>query len=372
MYIDIKNKVIYNNLDSNVVNFFSITGNEIAEINRNIQNISEITQDEKNNGFKALLDAFNENQLLAYESNLKNNVKQKWIELKNSHSKVKTFTSNITAQNITNLQNQMNGLSGLVSGGKYPYLLHDGQVTARIGDYDGEFRNLTDALKYLKQNGSKDLNSNITLNLGYTDFNDDITLSNLPPMTINCSYRKLGNNLHIKNCPNIYIIGLKLSGTLTVENSNVFLGDYFDTRKIIAKKNSLITLGSHSNRYPTNIFSVEAYESKIIFEGSFIDFKSDNSPCIVADNNSTIILGSFLDFYPANNHAAIVSKFGSQIILKGKFYKQYRGAYFAWVDSGGKIIGNNDLSLEVRSITKTNIAPNTWSPNGMILGSDWR
>lgn len=285
---------------------------------------------------------------------------------------VKTFTSNITAPNITTLQNQMNGLSGLVSGGKSPYLLHDGQVTARIGDYDGEFRNLTDALKYLKQNGSKDLNSNITLNLGYTDFNDNITLSDLPPITINCSFRKLGNNLHIKNCPNIYIVRLKLSGTLTVENSNVFLGDYVDTRKIIAKKNSVITLGSHVNTgTPTNIFSVEAYDSKIIFEGSFITLKSDNSPCIVADDNSTITLGSFLDFYPANNHAAIVSKFGSQIILKGKFYKQYRGRYFAWVDSGGRIIGNSDLGLEIRNITKTNIAPNTLTPNGMILGNNW-
>lgn len=283
---------------------------------------------------------------------------------------VKTFTSNITAPNITTLQNQMNGL---VSGGKSPYLLHDGQVTARIGDYDGEFRNFTDALKYLKQNGSKSLNSNITLDLGYTDFNDNITLSDLPPMTINCSFRKLGNNLHIKNCPNIYIIRLKLSGTLTVENSNVFLGDYFDTRKIVAKKNSLITLGSHSNTDSnTNIFSVEAYNSKIIFEGSFVTLKSDNGPCIIADDNSTITLGSFLDFYPANQHAAIASKFGSQIILKGKFYKQYRGRYFAWVDSGGQIIGNNDLGLEIRNITRTNIAPNTWSYNGMILGNGWR
>lgn len=81
MFIDLQNRVIYNNLDNNVVNFFSITGNAIAEINRDLPKIQEndifiidisnITQDEKNAGLNALLNAFNQEQLLAYESNSK-------------------------------------------------------------------------------------------------------------------------------------------------------------------------------------------------------------------------------------------------------------------------------------------------------------
>ena len=70
MYIDLQNKTIYSNLDNNVINFFSITGNEIAEINRDLPTIKEndffvidissITQDEKNAGLNALLNAFNQ------------------------------------------------------------------------------------------------------------------------------------------------------------------------------------------------------------------------------------------------------------------------------------------------------------------------
>ena len=81
MYIDLQNRTIYSNLDNNVVNFFSITGNAIAEINRDLPKIKEnnifvidissITQDEKNAGLNALLNAFNQEQLSAYERNIK-------------------------------------------------------------------------------------------------------------------------------------------------------------------------------------------------------------------------------------------------------------------------------------------------------------
>ena len=93
MFIDLQNKTIYNNLDNNVVNFFSITGNEIAEINRDLPTIKEndffvidissITQDEKNAGLNALLNAFNHEQLTAYESNIKSDdlESKKYIKL---------------------------------------------------------------------------------------------------------------------------------------------------------------------------------------------------------------------------------------------------------------------------------------------------
>ena len=93
MYIDLQNKTIYSNLDNNVVNFFSITGNEIAEINRDLPkiqendifmiDISDITQDEKNAGLNALLNACNQEQLTAYESNSKSDdlESKKYIKL---------------------------------------------------------------------------------------------------------------------------------------------------------------------------------------------------------------------------------------------------------------------------------------------------
>ena len=93
MYIDLQNKTIYSNLDNNVVNFFSITGNSIAEINRDLPkiqendifmiDISDITQDEKNAGLNALLNAFNQEQLTAYESNIKSDdlESKKYIKL---------------------------------------------------------------------------------------------------------------------------------------------------------------------------------------------------------------------------------------------------------------------------------------------------
>ena len=93
MYIDLQNKTIYSNLDNNVVNFFSITGNSIAEIDRDLPkiqendifmiDISDITQDEKNAGLNALLNAFNQEELTAYERNSKSDdlESKKYIKL---------------------------------------------------------------------------------------------------------------------------------------------------------------------------------------------------------------------------------------------------------------------------------------------------
>ena len=277
---------------------------------------------------------------------------------------VKTFTSNISAPNITALQNQMNGL---VSGGKSPYLLHDGVVRITVGN-GGNFRNFTDALNYLKQNGSKQYIEIILT----SDFNENITLSDLPPCSINGNYRKLGNNLHIKNSPSIFFNSrdFSYSGTLTIENSNVSFTSYCNLRnKIIATNKSKVSFGTYTNQN-TNILFLEAYDSSI-FVDRYSVFKSDNTPCIIADDNSTIWLSSYVTLNPANNHAGIVSKFGSLIICKGRFYRQNRGMYFAWVDNGGRIIGDLFGSNIRVNTARTNVAPNTWSPNGMILGSHW-
>lgn len=110
MYIDLENKTIYSNLDNNVVNFFSITGNSIAEINRDLPkiqendifviDISDITQDEKNAGLNALLNAFNQEQLTEYESNSKSDdlESKKYIKLARlksiKDSKLREFSYN--------------------------------------------------------------------------------------------------------------------------------------------------------------------------------------------------------------------------------------------------------------------------------------
>ena len=110
MFIDLQNKTIYNNLDNNVVNFFSITGNEIADINRDLPkiqendifmiDISDITQDEKNAGLNALLNAFNQEELTAYESNIKSDdlESKKYIKLARlksiKDSKLREFSYN--------------------------------------------------------------------------------------------------------------------------------------------------------------------------------------------------------------------------------------------------------------------------------------
>ena len=297
------------------------------------------------------------------------NTKANWNAIVNLNGNqtingVKTFTSNITAPNITTLQNQMNGL---VSGGKSPYLLHDGVVRITVGN-GGNFRNFTDALNYLKQNGSK---TGIEIILT-SDFNENITLSDLPPCSINPNRCKLGNNLHIKNSPGIYFNSRSIttSGIMTIENSNVSFSSHSSFKnKIIATNKSKVSFSNHSNIENQNFF-LEAYNSSI-FIGNHSILKSDTTPCIVASDNSIIFLSSFITFNPANNHAAIVSKFGSLIICRDGNYSQNRGRYFAWVDNGGRIIGDLSRSNIRVNTARTNVAPNTWSPNGMILGSHW-
>ena len=316
-----------------------------------------------------LLTSVNQSTYSRREIDDRVNVKANWnavVNLNNNQTinGVKTFTSNITAPNITTLQNQMNGLVG---GGKSPYLLHDGVVRITVGN-GGNFRNFTDALNYLKQNGSK---TGIEIILT-SDFNENITLSDLPPCSINPNRCKLGNNLHIKNSPAIYFNSRSIttSGIMTIENSNVSFRNHSSFKnKIIATNKSKVSFSNHSNIENQNFF-LEAYDSSI-FVGSHSILKSDTTPCIVASDNSTIWLSSFITFIPANNHAAIVSRFGSLIICRDGSYSQNRGRYFAWVDNGGRIIGDLSRSNIRVNTARTNVAPNTWSSNGMILGSHW-
>lgn len=129
MYIDLENKTIYSNLNNNVIHYFSITGNEIAEINRDLPtieqdneliiDISDITQNEKNAGLNALLNAFNQEQLSAYERNIKSDdlESRKYIKLarlKNiKDSKLSEFSYNDKTYQID--ENSKVNLNGKIS-----------------------------------------------------------------------------------------------------------------------------------------------------------------------------------------------------------------------------------------------------------------
>lgn len=263
---------------------------------------------------------------------------------------VKTFTSNIIAPNITTLQNQMNGLSGLVSGGKSPYLLEDeGFISILVGvglnprDYEGGghyhkvFTNLTDTFRYLKKNGLSNLDTYIMITTN-SEFNDDLSLSELPPCQITAGY-KFANNLHIRNCSGIIFEHLVLGGNLTVENSNI-----------------TIRIADIRSRVIDEYYSGEAFEKSSIIA-----------------INSTIIIAGYAQFYPSNDACSIVAKEGSQVIItNSNVYQNTSSRYFAYVESGGKIASGGRGRISGSFEAKTNIAPNTWSPNGMILGNNWR
>ena len=262
---------------------------------------------------------------------------------------VKTFTSNITAPNITALQNQMNGLSGLVSGGKSPYLLENEDmhvISIKVGahlnpdDFVGSgykaFTNLTDTFKYLKKNGTTSLDPYIFIET-QSEFNGDLSLSELPPCQITAGHR-FANNLHIKNCSGIIFGSLILGGNLTVENSNI-----------------TIQIADIRSRVVDEYYSGEAFEKS----------------SIVAIN-STIIIAGYAQFYPSNDACCIVAKEGSQVIItNSNVYQNTPSRYFAYVESGGKIASGGRGRISGLFEAKTNIAPNTLSPNGTILGSHW-
>lgn len=259
---------------------------------------------------------------------------------------VKTFTSNITAPNITTLQNQMNGL---VSGGKSPYLLENEDthiISIKVGahlnpdDFVGSgykaFTNLADAFKYLKKNGTTSLDPYIFIET-QSEFNGDLSLSELPPCQITAGY-KFANNLHIRNCSGIIFEHLVLGGNLTVENSNI-----------------TIRMADIRSRVVDEYYSGEAFEKS----------------SIVAIN-STIIIAGYAQFYPSNDACSIVAKEGSQVIITNfNVYQNTPSRYFAYVESGGKIASGGRGRISGSFEAKTNVAPNTLSPNGMILGSHW-
>ena len=242
----------------------------------------------------------------------------------------KTFTSNITAPNITNLQNQMNSLVG---GGKSPIILQNTGVSITAGA-GGDFTKLTDALMYIKQVGSKQINSINRITL-LSNFSDDIVLNAFPPCVINCNGFKLGNNLIIQRTPIIQLINLKLDGQLYA----IFCGT------VLVSNGT--TLGGGTSGTPT-------------FDAS-----------IVA-NSSNILISDNVTLNPSPNSFGIVSKGASYVLLAAPSkFTQSVGQSFVRVANGGMVSADDGVDLSSVSVTKANISANTLIYAGIIFGNVW-
>lgn len=243
---------------------------------------------------------------------------------------VKTFSSNIVSPNITNLQSQMNSLVG---GGKSPIILQNTAVSITAGT-GGDFTKLTDALMYIKQIGSKQINSINKITL-LSNFNDDIALNAFPPCVINCNGFKLGNNLTIQRTPVIELKNLKLSGQLYA----IFCG--------VVLVNSGTTLGGGTSGTAT-------------FDAS-----------IVA-NSSNILIGGDVTLNPSSSSFGIVSKGASHVLLASpSTFTQSVGISFVRVDGGGIVSADDSVNLSGVSVTKANISANTLTYAGIIFGNVW-
>ena len=242
----------------------------------------------------------------------------------------KTFTSNITAPNITNLQNQM---GGLISSDSYPLLTKSSlslDITVGAG---GTFPNITDGLMFLKQNISKHPNTvgKITL---LSSFNDDLYLKGYPfNILIDCNGFILANNVFLEKC-SITFNSLKLQGQL----------------------NALIS-------------TVHVYNGANI--GGNSSLPSFFGSSIVANGNSFVSISGSVVLRPPETQAGIYSKASRVYLVNPSNWTQSQGQYFGYVIGGGFICADGGVNLKNVIPTKTNVAVNTLTPHGIIFGNIW-
>ena len=242
---------------------------------------------------------------------------------------VKTFTSNITAPNITNLQNQM---SGLISSSSYPLLTTSSSLDITVGT-GGMFTNLIDGLIFLKQNISKNpqIMGKITL---LSSFNDDLYLKGYPfKIFIDCNGFQLANNLFLEKC-SITFNSLQLNGQL----------------------NALIS-------------TVHIVNGAVINGNSQLSGFFGSS--IVANGNSFVSISGTVILRPARTEAGIYSKASRVYLVNPSEWFQNQGQYFAYVAAGGIICADGGVNLQQVRITKTNVAVNTLTHMGIIFGNIW-
>ena len=242
---------------------------------------------------------------------------------------VKTFTSNITAPNITNLQNQM---GGLISSNSYPLLAKNGALDITVGT-GGTFSNIIDGLIFLKQNISKNPNivGKITL---LSSFNDDLYLKGYPfNIIINCNGFTLANNLFLEKC-SITFNSLKLQGQLNALISTVHVENG-------------ATIGGNSS-----------------LSGFF-------GSSIVANGGSFVSISGNVVLSPPETEAGIYSKASRVYLVNPSSWTQNQGANFAYVIAGGIICADGGVNLSNVTVAKTNISANTLTYFGIIFGHIW-
>ena len=242
---------------------------------------------------------------------------------------VKTFTSNISSPNITNLQNQMDGL---ISSTSYPLLAKNGalNITVLTG---GTFSKIIDGLIFLKQNISKNPNivGKITL---LSSFNDDLYLKGYPfNIFIDCNGFTLANNLFLEKC-SIAFNSLKLNGQLNALISTVHVING-------------ATIGGNSS-----------------MSGGF-------GSSIVANGNSFVSISGNVTLTPPQTEFGIFSKASRVYLVNPSSWTQSQGANFAYVVSGGIICADGGVNLSNVTVTKTNITANTVTGVGIIFGNIW-
>ena len=263
------------------------------------------------------------------------NTKANWnavVDLTNPQTinGAKTFTSNITAPNITNLQNQMDTL---ISSSSYPLLTKSSlslDITVGAG---GTFSNITDGLMFLKQNISKHPNTigKITL---LSNFNDDLYLKGYPfKIFIDCN-------------------GYQLAKHLFLEKSSIT----FNSLKLQGQLNALI-----STAHIVNGADIGGNSSLSGFFGS----------SIVANGNSFVTISGSVVLRPPETEAGIYSKASRVYLVNPSNWTQSQGQYFGYVIAGGIICADNGANLKNVTTTKTNVAVNTLTPYGIIFGNIW-
>ena len=150
---------------------------------------------------------------------------------------------------------------------------------------------------------------------------------------INCNGHRLANNLFLEQC-SITFSFLKLQGQLNALISTVHVVDGAD-------------IGGNSQ-----------------LSGFF-------GSSIVANGNSFVTISGNVVLRPPETEAGIYSKASRVYLVNPSTWAQVEGQYFGYVIAGGIICTDGGINLNNIHITKTNVAPNTLTPNGIILGNMW-
>ena len=109
--------------------------------------------------------------------------------------------------------------------------------------------------------------------------------------------------------------------------------------------------------------------------GAVIDGNSQLSgffgSSIVANGNSFVSISGNVILRPPRTEAGIYSKASRVYLVYPSEWVQNQGQYFGYVVAGGIICADSGVKLQQVRITKTNVAVNTLTPYGMILGNIW-